>query len=194
MRNPCIGCPNYGDYDSHACQNCRKRAAYVTAMGGMTCSMPVALTDLCGRRREEKIVKTPKPKTPAGMKVCSRKDCKHGGKPQLLNDFGNNKNKSDGKQVYCKACHREAAQRHYRKKQVAKAKTKAPAAPANPDNGDRASDAYAGDALLSELFGENDLLLDGLHELADRELRTPRNQLLYLVQTATKEMTHGAEK
>ena len=126
--------------------------------------------------------KTKMPKTDKSAPLV----CKRCGNDRAVGEF--RRVRGGGRAGICEEC-RAAARADARKKKTAAGKD-APAA--KPDNGNRAPDAYAGDALLSELFGENDLLLDGLHELADRELRTPRNQLLYLVQTATKEMTHGA--
>jgi hypothetical protein len=50
--------------------------------------------------------KTRERQVPDGMKVCSRADCKHGGRPQPMDDFDNNKHTKDGKQSHCKTCRR----------------------------------------------------------------------------------------
>lgn len=42
-----------------------------------------------------------------GMKICSNKNCEHGGKPQPVNNFDLNKDKKDGYHSNCKDCRRK---------------------------------------------------------------------------------------
>jgi hypothetical protein len=37
-------------------------------------------------------------------KVCSRKDCPHGGAPQPLANFYRDRSRADGRHCYCKVC------------------------------------------------------------------------------------------
>ena len=44
------------------------------------------------------------PKAVNGMKICSRKDCPHGGQPQPISNFNKCKTRSDGLDCVCKDC------------------------------------------------------------------------------------------
>jgi len=210
MRNPCAGCPDFGNYDSRTCQQCEDRAAYVTAIGGMTCSMPVALTDLGGRRglREsdmgEPIAKEEKNTTDGGglLARCDRcRETKEIKKFRRVRGGGRAKTCDDCRNVAIKAAF---ARRREEKKKAALEKLVEPtpkAQKALDDLGIRvrpaaAEDSYEGlalppghmpDPLLADLFIDNELTLQRLHWLAYYQRRTPRDQIFAMVEQATPE-------
>ena len=47
-------------------------------------------------------------------KICSRKTCKSGGMPQILDKFSKNKNQKDGYNIWCKQCKNEYLKNYYR--------------------------------------------------------------------------------
>jgi len=125
-------------------------------------------------------------KVPPGMKVCSHKDCEHKGKPQPMKAFDNKKNAKDGKQSNCKSCRRRLQRDHKRKiyADAGNANGK-PAAP----KVDVVAASGSTERHLRDFFADAPTILKRLEWLAERELRTPSNQLIYLIMDATREWT-----
>ena len=147
-------------------------------------------------------------KVPKGMKVCSHKECEHGGKPQPLKDFDNCKTATDGKQSNCKSCRRkwqrdakrriyQAAKEADQKQAVVPENASGKTAASETSDADQKNvDAYADimimpsqekDALLAVLFDGNELTLQRLHWLAYDKRRTPRDQIFAMIEAATPE-------
>lgn len=119
-------------------------------------------------------------KAPKGTKVCNRKDCKHGGKPQPLDDFDKSKNnKTDGRQAYCKSCRRRY-QRDRRSNNTNPGPAPGASAHAERNAAPVHDPAGAADPLAAIFAGQPELL-EKLQTLAAREYRTPIQELLYLV-------------
>lgn len=104
------------------------------------------------------------------FKICSRKDCEHGGKSQPLDSFNRCSKAKDGKYSYCKDCVRRIGKERRSKQEAA---AEGPTPPAT------------GDAAITDLFCDHPDLLDRLNVLAAEGLRTPRMQLLFLVKETT---------
>jgi hypothetical protein len=80
-----------------------KAKPYQTVSNRVNADQGVTDRNTGGQTMSEKA--TPTAAAPA--KICSRGDCSHGGQPQPLADFDNNKKTKDGKSSYCKDCRRE---------------------------------------------------------------------------------------
>lgn len=155
-----------GRYESERCRHCEERQAYVEAIGDMTASMPVAMTDLGGRLDKER------EQTPMSEKI-ETKPCKRCGDPKPIDDYRRTRN--GGRANVCEQCRSQSASDTWKKKRALEGK-----AGTAGGNGD--------EALFEALFGAENDLHAGLLLLAKHKRRTPRDQLLYLVQTAIKEM------
>ncbi len=214
--SPCRGCHNeFVDKRCRECVECDKRCAYVTAIGGMTHSMPESGERGAGSRehgpaaalagyaavnkyREEMaMTETQEKYTSAGSgavltKICSHKDCEHGGRHQnLLDDFDKFSKSKDGRTGFCKSCRRRMQRVLWRGKQAKNAGEKVikevklssantseiiiPADPAPSEDFAAASDEY----LLTLDFSGFQGVLEKIKTMAEDELRTPENQVLY---------------
>jgi len=125
LKNPCRSCSIHlrgGDKNCPECMGCAKRVAYARAVAGWEHPVVEKIQDeiLRPERRQEKENTT---MSILPTKICSRKECRHGGKPQPLKDFDTHSGSKDGKAYMCKDCRREK-QRDYSKK----IKTQAPVA------------------------------------------------------------------
>jgi len=153
MKNPCRTCEIFtagnGYADAH-CLHCNKRVAYVAALGPMVDSMPIELMDIAkpvdaggDRGGEESEVidmdatapaQTVEP-APKNTKICPRNGCAADGRPQPVANFGSNKSKEDGLQIWCKACTRQYAAQRYQNSKAKKTETEPPGPPTPPAPG-----------------------------------------------------------
>jgi len=209
MKNPCRTCDIFArgeGYNDNHCLKCNKRMAYVGAMGPMVASLPDELMDITnpvearpdsgggggdgvpGGFKSHLFIDQEYQETEdldmdiITEKICPRKECKHAGRPQHVEKFGRNATAKDGLQVWCKACNREANRERYKKRKKKTSGDKAAAGQVRNKTG------YSGKVgtndLLDDLFAGHQDLQDKLNNLAAAEMRTPRNQLLYMVKEA----------
>lgn len=199
--SPCRNCPTFLSgvgCDGDECRNCKKRQDYVDSLGPMCSSVPIALTDLTQPRNrstqdessqpitvfdQPKVKKefmVEKPKT----KVCPRNGCRHNGKPQPVDNFCLNRRAKDGRHYYCKSCQKDINKTSRENKQ--KKQRMATTAPQVQNRQPQAQVQPAADWMDQLFDGRSDLLAE-FKTLAESQLRTPQNQLLYMVQTACQQ-------
>jgi len=111
MKNPCRECEHLTESKNDPkCTQCEKRIEYVRSMGRANDMQPILAVNGGGQtvsvgadydagKDYKKMGET---------KICSKPDCKHGGKPQPLDEFDKNKEMVGGRVSNCKDCRRKA--------------------------------------------------------------------------------------
>lgn len=187
MKNPCRECPNMGRYDSQRCRNCEDRQAYVAAIGGMAASMPMELTDAGGRLEREKGA------IPMSEKI-ETKACERCGQERPVEAF--RKTRNGGRAGVCEECRAKAQSDSWKKKRALEERGTAGGLGVRMDAPAKGLDSYEGlalppghepDPLLAQLFTDNELTLQRLHWLAHFQRRSPRDQIMAMVEQATPE-------
>ena len=111
MKNPCRDCEHLSESKNDPkCTQCDKRIEYIRSLGGANDMQPILGINGGGQSptvgadydagKEYKEM--------AETKICSKVDCRHGGKPQPLDDFDKNKDMADGRVSNCKDCRRKS--------------------------------------------------------------------------------------
>ena len=107
MKNPCRDCSRLSDNKNDPiCMQCNLRVEYVRSLGGANDMQP--LLGLNGGGQSPTVGADYDAgkdyKEMENEKICSKADCKHGGKPQPLDEFDKAKGVPLG---YCKSCRRK---------------------------------------------------------------------------------------
>jgi len=184
VKHPCIefDCPGVPARCPTSEQaKCQKVRAYVAGIGPANMPTPIGMTTLSphGKEGGKDMMNTEiEPET----KVCQRPNCKHGGKPQLIENFRPDSRCADGRKSACKECEAAHAARFGRSppKQhscigTTSQEELAPKKPPAPET-EQPTQGVEGDAIyvLTEIWTQ-------LEEIAKAELRRPIDQLHYLI-------------
>lgn len=122
MRCPCLDCPlREADKNNEVCMSCERRQAYAAALGGMTHSVPDAMTDLrrSAARFKKKEATMARPdgvqtrvdqERGADPVAAPVKICRACGKPLALTEknFFRSAKSADGFMHMCRSCHAAA--------------------------------------------------------------------------------------
>lgn len=172
IKSPCLTCPRRGkDKRDPECVNCTKRLSYVASLGDMTASVPVEMGDMTASiRAMEEMMET---------KICSNPGCDHAGQHQPIDAFGTHP-RFKTVMHQCKACVAKARSAGGKKRKKADVVKLPFRKHEMPETGFRITEAA---------FGGYPDLLEKLEQIAERECRTPAEQLRWMVKTYQSPVT-----
>lgn len=155
MKAPCLDCEFLGeDKNNDTCIRCEKRVEYVNYIGGQSSESHALQPEKKKPGRPKAEVKI---EAQTALKPVAVKECMSCKKSKPMSDFSINRAYSDGRQTWCKECMSNIRKNMRNRKEV---------------------------ELINRLFSGFESIKNEVENMASKEFRTARQQVLFLVSVA----------